>query len=429
MLAPKLGVILIIFHFLETKKLSMARLIIRQKQDNVYLFDKGIIDEQKILINYVSKVGENIRKHNNITQNYTYNLENTGDEDVFLFGRLYAKNEGDGQRESFTLQNAQIQLIPKFSRKTLEFSATDDQGYFFRGQIIAARGRIEQGRFRPTKIYVDSRVSHPQEMTSIVPTKVLFVNGPYFKTSFDEVSEINEQVSAIGADLVVYLGPFIPEDSPLLIGPQTTLTAEDAMKLVFDKLSNGLREVIFVSNIKDCISVPVVPVPPMAEDGLNYQVVGDPVFFECGPAGFFVTSLDIFFTMSQQSAGITKGRPLQILKSLICQHSICPVNAAIVQVDHIDAVCPVTEPHFYVSPSLAGDTDINEFDFPLERDTLDDPEEEKKLVEVEEQDKEKRLKTNEYTTALKFKYMALVTLEESDGKVERKIEYIQRPKK
>ena len=407
----------------------MARIIVRQKQDSTYLFDKGIIDEQKILINYVTKIGENIRQHNNITSNYTYNLENTGDEDVFLFGRLYAKNEGDGQREKFTLQNAQIQLTPKFSRKILEFSATDDQGYFFRGQIIAARGRIEQGRFRPTKIYVDSRISHPQPITSIPTTKILFVNGPYFKTSFDEVSEINQQVCNIGADLVVYLGPFIPEDSPLLIGPQTTLTAEDAMKLVFDKLSQGLNEVFFVSNLKDCISVPVYPVPPMAEDGLNYQVVGDPVFFECGAAGFFVTSLDVFFTMSQQSAGLTTGRPLQILKSLICQHSMCPVNAAIVQIDHIESICPITEPHFYVSPSLAGDTDINEFDFPPERDTLENQDEEKKLVENEKQDKETRLNSNEYTTAIKFRYMCLVTLEEKDGKVERHIEYIQRPKK
>ena len=392
------------------------------------MFDKGIIDEQKILINYVTTVGENIRQHNHIKENFTYNMDETGEDEVFLFGRLYAKNDGDGQKEKFSLSNAQIQLPPKFSRKVLEFSVTPEQGYFFRGQILAAKGKIEQGRFRPTKIYTDSRVSIPDPIKTIAngSLKLLFVAGPYVKSSFDELTAIHEEVLKQSPDCVIYLGPFLKDDSPLLIGPQTTMTAEDAMTYIFKTLSEGLPKCYFVLNIDDCISVPLYPVPQVAIDGANYQVTGDPLFIEIGQVRFFVTSLDIFLTMSQQSDGIKANRPSLILKSVITQRSMCPVSAAIVQLQHINSITPVCEPHFYVSPSVSGDTDITEFDFPSERDSLDDPEEEKELVKKEEAEKEERIAHNQYTTAIKFKNMVLVTLKEEDGHIQRSVEYIAR---
>lgn len=408
----------------------MTRLVIKDSVDSEQYFDSTITDEQKILVNYVKKVGQSIREKNNIKEDYTYDFEAAGNDELFIFGRLYMKIENEGEKEKFTLDKAQIHLVPGFSRKVVDFTADAEKFSFFRGEIIAAKGKLEQNVFRAEKVFTDCRTQIPAPISGDFNTNVLFVRGPYFKTSLDEASGVNESVLQAKPDLVVYLGPFMSDKASFLVGKEATMTAETAYKELFKRLSDGLDNCIFVSNLEDALSIPVFPTRPMIPGSSNYQVVGDPTLIQFGQAHFFITSVDVFKAMASQWDGNKKNRPQQFLKSLIVHNTICPVNSAFVQADHIETLVPQVAPHFIITPSIVGvDGELNEFDIPSERDELEDQEAEAELKKKEDEEKAERIAHNQYTTSIKFNNMAMVSFKNENGAITRSVTFLKKTPK
>ena len=90
-------------------------------------------------------------------------------------------------------------------------------------------------------------------------------------------------------------------------------------------------------------------------------------------------------------------------------HLCSPVNTAIIQTDHLESLCPDKNPHFVISPSIAGDVKMDEFQFNDDR---------------ENEDKEERIANNMYTTGVKIRTMALIYFENIDGKMIRKVDFV-----
>lgn len=344
-----------------------ARLLIRETQTPRF-FSSNIQAMQKALCDYVDQMGQLLKQNNKIEGEYTYDLEVSNTGDIIIYGRIYAKLDNENATEKLIKRKSQIQLTPKFSRNYLDFDVEDDQKmFYYRGQIIAAIGRFQNETFIAKQIFSDTRTTKPREISTLFNFNISVAAGPYFTNGLEEVQEFVEGIVENKPDLAIFLGPFIPQDSKLILSKECVRTAEDLTKEVIEILSKPLKNVVFVSSPEDAMSVPTLPCPAIADGGLNYSITGDPVFIEYGDLDLFMTSFNTFKACAAnfQGKNVVDGKEISrintVLNEIIYQANICPCIDPTIQSEFISMFRPFRTPHIYITSGVVNST-ISEID-------------------------------------------------------------------
>lgn len=333
-----------------------ARLLIKEPPSIRY-FSSQLPSIQKDLSNYVDSMAQDIKKANNITEEFNFDLETANTGDLLIYGRIYAKLDNDNPSEKLIGHKAQIQLTSKFSRPYLDFEAKLNETYYYRGQIVVVLGTFQNSVFVAKQIYSNCRVAKPHEISTLFNTKITVAAGPYFKENLSEVQDFAEGVLENKPDLAIFLGPFIPADCKLLYAKECNRTGEDLTKEVLTILSNNHKNCVFVSSAEDSIADPVLPTKAFMPSTDNYSVTMDPVFIEYGDLDLFLTSYQSYKLIANNFEGKKTvngaevgSRITTILTEFANQQSICPGIDEQVQQSFISHFRPVRPPHVFVVP-------------------------------------------------------------------------------
>lgn len=324
-------------------------------------FNQNIDSLQKKLQNYVKLMGERLRQRNNIPE-YTYDLLNAGTGQVFIYGRIYARFQEDDPDETLTDKNAEIQLHPDFQDiQCLKLDYKDKVNIpgLFKGQIIAAQGIFDTDVFHATQIFTDCRTSPPSPLSDDFKTRIIAVNGPYVKESFEECQKLNEAIRSYDPEIVIFMGPFARKDCKLLHCENCEWTAVDLTTRVISILGETIENPIFIPAIDDCLAIPTIPRPPL-QINTPHILLGDPVFITIQhEMRIMATANDLQRMIAKQYNGAGNTRRKEIPRQIALQASACPVMDPAVQYQYLSSLIPDGDsPHLMITSTVF--FDLNE---------------------------------------------------------------------
>lgn len=318
---------------------------------NPKFFDQNIDSLQKDLQSYVEMMGERLKIRNNIEE-YTYDLNEVGTNEVCVYGRIYAGFREDDPTEKLTDKNAEIQFVPKFEfdqvhKLKFEYQEGTISG-LFRGQIIAAKGIINTNVFCASQIFTDCRTEDPEPLPNDFQARIIAVSGPYESESFDLIDNLNERIRSHNPDLVIFFGPFASKTSSLFSSADCKYTYKEYTEEVMRHLGKDIEDSIFIPSNADAFSIPTVP-RKFLELHINQTYSADPTFITLkNKLEITATANDLQFLIGQQYNGSGLSRREEIPKQIAHQCSACPVMDSSIQNQYLKSLVPTDTPHIFL---------------------------------------------------------------------------------
>lgn len=332
--------------------MSSIRHIDAFKGQHPRFFNQNVDSLQKDLQKYVKMMGKRLKKRNNI-EHYTYNLQEAGTDEVYVYGRIYAGFQDDDPTEKLTEKNAEIHFISKFENVPylkIDYQKDVIDG-LFRGQIIAARGTVDTNVFHASQIFTDCRTSNPTILTDDFNARIIAVSGPYDFDTFEPLDELNAKIKSYKPDLVIFFGPFASQTCKQLTSKDCKYTAQELTEEVMNHLGNGIDDAIFIPSSTDLLSIPTIPRPifPYNSDQI---LSSDPTFITVkGDLEITATANDLQMLIGQQYNGHGSKRE-EIPKQIAHQCSACPAMDSTVQIQYLSSLVPESTPHIFLSSTI-----------------------------------------------------------------------------
>lgn len=313
-------------------------------------FHQNISTQQQELQQYVHRMGEKLRVANHFAEEYTYKLSESQFSDALVYGRLYSiQQENNAERISY--DNCEIHFHPDFDIHHLKFDAPETvMSGMFKGQVIAAKGKIEKDVFHAIEVYTDCRDVPVNEIPNDLEMKIVVVSGPYFTNDLNVLDELNQHLKQIQCSKVIFLGPFVLANCPLLNGADVQYTPVELQNLVLAKLTDGIEHPFIIGSVDDQTTIPFIPHPPLN----NYQGpafnCSDPIFLTYkGQINMVVTAFDVPRTVSSNYEGPQSLRREGVANAIANQCCACPVMDQYVQTHYLPNLIPEFSPNIFIS--------------------------------------------------------------------------------
>lgn len=316
-------------------------------------FDQDIKSLQAKLQMHVQEVSENIKKANNIKDDWTFDLENSDIQNVLVYGRIYSGYQEDNPTEHFDISNAFLHFTSDFNLDYIQIIVQNNDicPGLFKGQIVVVRGTINNGCLLPVNVYTDSRCEIPNKFNDDLQCKVVVAAGPYFTDNLEKVVELNSKIKSYKPDLIILLGPFVTSDSSLLMKQDCQYTAVELTQKVIDLLIDGCEnKLILIPSIDDAIALPVLPHPAISQYKGKGNVYGDPAFIKLkDQVEILATAYDIPFAINQNYDGDRTLRRINVARQIAHQNSACPAMTPDVQIQYLSSLVPKVTPNIILT--------------------------------------------------------------------------------
>lgn len=91
------------------------------------------------------------------------------------------------------------------------------------------------------KVYMDARCEFPCKFDDDLKSKIVVAAGTYFTDNIEKILKLNSKIRCYDHDLIIYLGPFVATEFPLLMKLDCQYTAVELTQKVIDLLIDGVE--------------------------------------------------------------------------------------------------------------------------------------------------------------------------------------------
>ncbi|KAI9313261.1 DNA polymerase alpha/epsilon subunit B-domain-containing protein [Dichotomocladium elegans] len=311
-----------------------------------YMFEK-LKDKSEALDDQIEYLGEQIERHYGLTEGFS-NPTRPHQDNVTAVGRICC-DASDGKMNIKSVVLETSRALGMGRRVLLDFNRIN-QYSLFPGQIIGVQGVNNTGKVfvvdnvlmppLPPAIPHEMRVAHGKPVQTH-PAAVVLAAGPYTldtDMSYQPLDELIKTCTKEQPDVLILLGPFVPENHPSLVDGVVDLLPEDIFRnQIVPKLSElanrcpGIK-LMLLPHAEDMIhEYPVFPQPPMSNGltpQLDVQMLSNPSMIEINGVAFAVANNEILMRLAREelSSGYdSSSRLARLATHLLRQRSFYPL--------------------------------------------------------------------------------------------------------
>ena len=300
-------------------------------------------------------LGRKLQNANHLP-NYTWNLNTSKLDEIFVYGRIYGESPDDQDEAIFSLETLNIFFTPSFKKKKqLHFKLNCSiPPYLFLGQVIAARGYIYQDDFIATEIFYETREQRPKELSPTISTSILIVSGPYAdsQSDFEQIHSLNEKIKLFSPDLVIFLGPFALSESELLNSKTTDYCSRELTEKVTSMLTDQIFcPIVTIGSDLDALAIPVYPRPSLTHVVNPSFNTGDPSFVTINGLSIMATTFDPASYIQNRLISENLDLKSVLAEAAVRQTLFFPGMSPSLQPQYLENIIPSNTPHLFVASS------------------------------------------------------------------------------
>ncbi|KAI9031701.1 DNA polymerase alpha/epsilon subunit B-domain-containing protein [Phycomyces nitens] len=234
----------------------------------------------------------------------------------------------------------------------------------FPGQIVAVKGTNNTGKTFTVDSFLEPPLPpvHLRKDKGVVkymdddednqPIDIMVTSGPYTlddDLSYKTLEAFIQTCIAQKPDVVILMGPFVPENHPIIASGELDVTPQDVFREQVAKRINDLEkaspstQILLMPHADDLIhEYPLFPQPQFSKEGLglgNVQTLSNPAFIAVNDTRFAIGNTDILFSMSKEEVSGTiphKDRLGRLTRHILEQRSFYPLFPSAIN-DSIDS--------------------------------------------------------------------------------------------
>lgn len=249
---------------------------------------------------------------------------------VHLIGTIKFKSDSSVSKDNIIFQMEQ-------DYRYLDLS---DVGHynFFSGQVIGIEGICRtSSRIQVLKIFDD--VSAPRKNTFNWSKRnkrvnIAVANGPFLDSKLkpsDEFTEFLKKVTGRYIDVVILLGPFIPDYYPEILVTSKLFSKlfDEFCDKVTEIIMNSSTKIVMIPSLSDAHHHNILPQPRFKKERNNVVFVPNPSIFLINDISFGVCTYDTLkeiqgLTISSNNFNSSSNNIIDAIKSIIEQRNFIP---------------------------------------------------------------------------------------------------------